>query len=478
METNEPHVNNSLHGGVSGDTRIVLMNPAGRVIYTTASYFLRFGVGKTMFHGWKILSMDGKFTDLISVSVHTGVNYISTIRASHGMIKVTDNCIVPIYRKKEYMEIPAKDVQLYDCLIEASLKDIVKEEDKLQEINLIDLIPIHSNISIVVTPKLATLLANIPINGSEEDRAKLREKYIKEGISLDSYKLIRGQLSDVIDENELSLIIKTVSPTIKPIPAKYKLSREFGRFYGLLYSEGYVLSNRICITNTNPEIIDFAKTYLAELLHKGKVNISVTASGCSTIRLSSVLFAPLFKNNILGFHHGSGNLKLPNWFFFANDDFLKGFLSGIIDGDGCVDIKKNRTRICTSSATFAEDIQAICSRLGYITSVYVERWKGTIIHIRDKTYTRNFDHYVVTINNFNIVDMNLHDSIKTRKLNGYTRERKYNKTYTNFVRSIDKCNFNNYVCSFKTGDHYFAAGTQLLHDCSSMIAENIHDRLR
>ena len=74
MEKNEPHVNDNLHGGVSGDTRIVLKNPAGRVIYTTASYFLRFGVGKTMFHGWKILSKDGKFTDLISVSVHNCTN--------------------------------------------------------------------------------------------------------------------------------------------------------------------------------------------------------------------------------------------------------------------------------------------------------------------------------------------------------------------------------------------------------------------
>lgn len=465
----------SLHNCVSNDTRIVLMNPNGRVIYTTASYFKYLGIGTTKLCGWKILSIDGKFTDLISVSVHTGANYINTIRASHGTIKVTNSQIVPIYRKREYMEISAKDIQKYDCLIEVPLKNIIKEKDKLQEINLIDLIPIHSNISVVVTPKIATLLANFPINESKEDRVKLREKYIKEGISLDNYKLIRGQLADVIDENELGLIVKKPNATTTPIPVKYKLTREFGRFYGLIYSEGFVDRYRICITNTDPEIIDFAKTYLASLLHREKVTVSINKNECLTIALNSVLFASLFRNNILGAHYGSGNLKLPNWFFFANDEFLKGFLSGVIDGDGCISTSSySYTRICTSSATFAEDIQAICSRLGYIASASVIRLKGKISHVRDKITRYNFDHYQISINNLDIADMDLYDSIKASKLKGYTNKCKYKRTYTNFVRSIDKYDFNDCVFDFETGDHYFAAGTQLLHDCTSINSENIY----
>ena len=475
MEKNEIHVNSiNSHDCISGNTRIVLMDPNGCVIYTTASYFKHFSIGMTVLHGWKILSTDGKFTDLISVSVNTGVNYINAIRASHGVIKVTDNQIISIYRKKEYMEIPAKEIQKYDCLIEASLKDIIKEEYKLQEINLIDLIPIHSNISIVGTPKLATLLANFPINGSEEDRVNLQERYTREGISLDGYKLIRGQLADVIDENKLGLIIKKSIIATKPIPVKYKLTREFGRFYGLLYSEGCVTRNSICITNSDPEIIDFAKMYLAKLLHRDKATVCINANGCSDIRLNSALFASLFKNGILGSHYGSGNLKLPNWFFFANDEFLKGFLSGVIDGDGYVNVPMNYIKIYTSSETFAEDIQAVCSRFGYITSVNVTETKGRIIHIRDKTYTRNFDEYQVTINNLDIVDMNLHDSIKARKLNGYISKRKYSKKYLNRVHSIKQYDFNGCVYDFETGNHYFAAGTQLLHDCTNTSSGSIH----
>lgn len=453
-------------GFITEDTRIVLMDPFGKIIYTTASYFESRGLNGPKFPKLKILSKNGKFTNLTNVRVFIDGSRINVIRASHGTIKVTDNCIVPIYRNKEYMEIPANEIQLHDCLIEASLKNMVKEEDRLEEINLIDLIPIHSSISIVATFKIATLLANFPINGSEEDRIKLRERYIKEGISLDNYKLIRNKLANSIDENELYLIHKKSSPVVKPIPAKYKLTREFGRFYGLFYSEGCIddYDNRICITNCDPEIIDFAKMYLAALLHRDKVNIHVV-NGCSHIRLRSSLFASLFKNGVLGIHRGSGNLKLPEWFFFANDDFLKGFLSGVIDGDGFV-TPQSYTRIKTSSETFAEDIQAICSRLGYIVSVCVEKTKGERVCINGIPCTRNFDNYVITINNPDIVDMNLYDSIKARKLHGYIdeRTRRRNRTYDNRVSHIDSYDFNGYVYQIETADHYFAAGTQLLHD--------------
>lgn len=449
-------------GFITEDTRIVLIDPFGKIIYTTASYFKLRGLNGPKFPKLKILSKNGKFTNLTNVRVFIDRSRINIIRASHGTIKVTDNCIVPIYRNKEYMEIPAKDVKTNDCLVEVSLKNIVREEDKLQEINLIDMIPFHSNISVVSTPKLAKLIADNP-NISEENKIKIAAGKL---ISLDYYKLVHNKLGDVIDENELNLIIKMKYTSTKPIPAKYKLTREFGRFYGLFYSEGYIddYDNRICITNCDPEIIDFAKMYLATLLHRDKVNIHVV-NGCSHIRLRSSLFALLFRNGVLGIHRGSGNLKLPEWFFFANDDFLKGFLSGVIDGDGFV-TPQSYTRIKTSSETFAEDIQAICSRLGYIVSVCVEKTKGERVCINGIPCTRNFDNYVITINNPDIVDMNLYDSIKARKLHGYIdeRTRRRNRTYDNRVSHIDSYDFNGYVYQIETADHYFAAGTQLLHD--------------
>lgn len=450
-------------GFITEDTRIVLMDPFGKIIYTTASYFESRSLNGPKFPKLKILSKNGKFTNLTNVRVFIDGSRINVIRASHGTIKVTDNCIVPIYRNTEYMEIPAKDVKTNDCLVEVSLKNIVREEDKLQEINLIDMIPFHSNISVVSTPKLAKLIADIAPNISEENKIKIAAGKL---ISLDYYKLVHNKLGDVIDENELNLTVQMKYTSTKPIPAKYKLTREFGRFYGLFYSEGYIddSDNRICITNCDPEIIDFAKMYLAALLHRDKVNIHVV-NGCSHIRLSSSLFASLFRNGVLGIHRGSGNLKLPEWFFFANDDFLKGFLSGVIDGDGYV-TPQSYTRIKTSSETFAEDIQAICSRLGYIVSVCVEKTKGERVYINDIPCTRNFDHYVITIGNPDIVDMNLHDSIKARKLNGYIdeRTRRRNRTYDNRVSHIDSYDFNGYVYQIETADHYFAAGTQLLHD--------------
>ena len=475
MEKNEPHVNNvDSHSCVSGDTRIVLINPEGRVIYTTASYFLRFGVGTTTLPGWKILSTDGRFVDLINVSVNTGVNRINMIRASHGAIKVTNNQIVPIHRKCKYMELPANEVCVRDYLIEVPLKDMVREKDKLQEINLIDMIPTHSNISIVGTPKLAAFLTNINQNISEENKAKILSGKLIPDIELDYYRSLRDQLTDVIDEDELYLIPKKSSNSIKPIPAKYKLTREFGKFYGLLYSKGCVLSNKICIINSDSEIIDFVKTYLAKLLRSDITTIDAKPNGCFDIILNSVLFASMFRNDILGAYHSFENLKLPNWFFFANDDFLKGFLSGIIDGSGY--LGTHRTEVFTSSTDFAEDIQAVCSILGYIVPISVRKRKGLPDHIKNKIYAHNSDIYRARINNLIIVDMDLYDSIKARKLNGYSRKRKriLSRTCYNRIWSIEKCNFDGYVFGFETSNHYFVAGTQLLHDCTNMNVENIH----
>lgn len=475
MENNETHVNNvDSHSCVSGDTRIVLINPDGRVIYTNASYFLRFGVGTTAFPGWKILSTDGRFVDLINVSVNMGVNHINVIRASHGVIKVTNNQIVPIRRKCKYMELPANEVLVRDYLIEVPLKNMVREKDKLQEINLIDMIPAHSNISIVGTPKLAAFVANINQNISEENKAKILSEKLIPDIELDYYKSLRDQLTEVVDENELYLTTKKSSPVMRPVPAKYKLTREFGKFYGLLYSKGCVLSNKICIINSDSETIDFVKTYLAKLIRSDITTIDVKPNGRSDIILNSALFASLFKNDILGVYHSFKDFKLPNWFFFANGEFLKGFLSGIIDGSGY--LGTDRTEVFTSSADFAEDIQVVCSILGYIVPVSVRKRKGLPDHIKNKIYAHNSDIYRARINNLIIVDMDLYDSIKTRKLNGYLRkrERRSSRICYNRIWSIEKCNFDGYVFGFETSNHYFAAGTQLLHDCTNMNVENIH----
>ena len=125
MEKNKTHVNDNSYGDVSSDTRIVLMDPTGHVIYTTASYFKCLGIGTAKLRGWKILSKDGKLTDLIKVAMWES-DHINAIRVSHGTIKVTDNQIIPIYRKQKYMEIPTKDIQLHDCLIDIPLKNKAK----------------------------------------------------------------------------------------------------------------------------------------------------------------------------------------------------------------------------------------------------------------------------------------------------------------------------------------------------------------
>ena len=476
---------------ITGDTRIVLKNPSGKIIYTTASYFKRLGIGVTTLPGWKILSKDGKFVDLFNVSIRMEMDHVNAIRASYGTVKVTDNHIVPIYRKKKYMEIPAKDVKLNDCLVEASLKGMVKEKDKLKEINLIDMLPDNTNVVIVGTPKLSAQLDDPQLRIPGIDKGRLikentflikPDSYKILKIELDYYKILSDVLGNTIDEDELSMTVQRHDATMKPIPVKYKLTREFGRFYGLLCTRGFITGdNNICITSHDSDTIDFIKTCLATLLHRDEINVSFTDGyDRSIIKLDSDLFASLLQDGILGNHYGPEYIKLPNWFFFANDEFLKGFLSSVFDSGGF----SGKTLIVrVKSETFAEDIQAVCSRLGCTASIYLDLLKCEMTDDfgdDDKLNIRNLNEYEITISGMDAVDMDLHDCRMASWFFEHNKKSKrtLDKKYHNEVWYIEKLNFNDYVYDFETGDHYFVAGTQRLHNCRTRVLGNIHDKSR
>ena len=78
-------------------------------------------------------------------------------------------------------------------------------------------------------------------------------------IELDYYKILSDVLGNTIDEDELSMTVQRHDATMKPIPVKYKLTREFGRFYGLLCTRGFITGdNNICITSHDSDTIDFS----------------------------------------------------------------------------------------------------------------------------------------------------------------------------------------------------------------------------
>ena len=458
------------HNCISEDSKIVLKNPDGKILYTTAGFFNNLGEGVHYLKDWKILS-GGEFTDLINVAIRYENDSINEIRAAHGLIKVTDEHIVPIVRKRAYIEIPAKDIQIDDCLVNIDSREVL-DEQRLTEINLIDKLPGTDKIVILYPEVYESKILELLNTGKIHYWDEAKHNNLKFYSTLAEYKAIREGLLKLrwFDENELFIQYK-LSKTY--IPAILKLTREFGRYLGLVYSEGCVIDYATVVTNSDENITNFVMDFTSSLGLDSHISYNKNNTGIVTI--GNRLFTELFRNNILGYHFGSGNLRLPMWYYSANDEFLKGFLGGVIDGDGSV-VPQNYTRIITASSTFAEDLQYLIKRLGFNACISIDYLAGTETTFGDTKSIRKHDNYRVTIDNRDIVELDLYDAIKPRKLTDYSLSpRSRDKKYNNRVYSIKKMPYDGFVYDFETGNHHFDSNTQTLHNCRTRVIGNVWD---
>ena len=455
------------HNCVSADSKIIIKDPSGKIHFTTASFFKTCDSGITYLNkGWQILS-NGKFVDLINVSLRKEENDINVIKAAHGYIRNTDEHIVPVIRKRQYLEIPVKDIQIDDCLVDSFPVDSSIEEQRLYEINLINKLPFSEDIDVVFPDQYTSIVANYIDSGDI--------KYNQDMIlysTLVKYKLIRNKLLDIPEfkEDDLRILYhksKTSIPVILP------LTREFGRFIGLLYSEGCVHSDYfVTITNSNKDIINFTVDFFNKYFNY-EAKVTYNKNNTAIISMSNKLLHKLFRNGILGYHFGSGDLKIPNWYYSANIDFLKGFISGVIDGDGSV-VPQNYTRIITASETFAEGLQYVLKMLNCVSCVSIDYLAGTEATFGDIKSIRKYNNYRVTIDNRDVLEMDLYDSIKVHNLDGIEfKPRARDQKYGNRVFSIEKVAYNNYVYDFETGDNHFDCNMQNVHNCRTRVIGNV-----
>ena len=457
-----------VHNCISEDSKIVLKDPHNRIIYTTAKYFEKLDEGIHYLKDWKILS-NGKFVDLINVAIRYEYDEINVIRSAHGTIKVTNDHVIPVIRNREYIEIPAKEVIIDDCLVSDTDCRNVLLEQRIDELNLINRIGLSDSIYVIYPDSYEEILDKFIFEG----KVRYMKKYNTLYSTLSEYKFIRNNLIINSSFNEHDLQLK-YQKSKTSIPAILPLTRKLGRFIGLLYSEGSVLDYDVVLTNSDKNIIDFITNFTSSTLGL-QYTISYNKNNTAIIHISNKLFSSLFKNGILGNHYGSGNLKLPNWYFSANEEFLKGFLGGVIDGDGSV-VPQNYTRIITASETFAADLQYLIMILGYTSCVSIDRLKGTIAKFGDIESIRKFDNYRITIDNRDVVEMNLYDAVKPHKLDGFEfKERSRDRKYGNRVFSIEKMMYDGYVYDFETGDSHFDCNMQNLHNCRTRVIGNHFD---
>ena len=150
------------------------------------------------------------------------------------------------------------------------------------------------------------------------------------------------------------------------IPEEFPLTYENGCFIGLYLAEGYsnLSSGKVCISNKNETILQFCskwfedhgmkhKTYTS---HEGK---SVTIQGYS--RLMGKLLEGLCGK-------GAKCKELHPLMYDANDDFVKGLLSGYFSGNGTVG--ENKISCSSASANLMYGIMYFLNRFDIVGKLY------------------------------------------------------------------------------------------------------------
>lgn len=143
----------------------------------------------------------------------------------------------------------------------------------------------------------------------------------------------------------------------------------FGFFIGAYLSEGCCTTHHILIANCdddfNNKIDEFCKRYdLKYHIDDGYRNGGYT----KTLRIHSMILAQLLLKSI---GTGSKNKRIPEEFFEANTEFLKGLVDGYFSGDGTVgtDAKRKHLSMTSISRGLIDDMQQILCKFNIKTTI-------------------------------------------------------------------------------------------------------------
>ncbi len=121
----------------------------------------------------------------------------------------------------------------------------------------------------------------------------------------------------------------------KPLPEKIKLDWNFGFFLGMFLSEGSHSGNHVAIASQNEERRQLVSNFVKTL----GLNVSENKEGViiNSKRLIEWLDANCYneiKNESKIKGSGAIRKKIPDFCFFASEDFIQGLVSGLFSGDG------------------------------------------------------------------------------------------------------------------------------------------------
>lgn len=454
---------------VTGDTKLFIKeNGIQKVV--NADYFKELGEGTHELKDFEILSKNG-FVRLSHVHIRKETDHVNEISSRYSKICLTDKHIVPVLRDSKEIEVEAKDIQENDILINANISNIDSSNNYF---NIADMFDIHDENAekvFVVDCGLKDILhKNHLITQYYDDCVQIcsnskKEYYYKRDIPLPIYVKYRDIfMQNGIDENDLS-VKYTRSKNNTIIPLKIKLTSELGWLMGMIYSEGYISDYGINISNKDQRIVDKLNFVIKDIFPNANVGNYENENGVKIVYINGKLISLLCQKYLMH-QNNSYDINIQNWMFTANNEFLKGLISGFVDGDGYVssDDKSGYVGMASASKNFIDNMRILLKKFNVDTIRKVDIPTHEIEYINETKFTR--DNYCyrlgACLNKFRDV---LTESVKYQNCSGQNTDANYTYSKGNKVIKVVKVPYDDFVYDFTTEDHYFVANDIVVHNC-------------
>lgn len=165
-------------------------------------------------------------------------------------------------------------------------------------------------------------------------------------------------------------------------------SYELGRLIGLIAGDGCISNNSknqdkaiIGLWQGNKELSDDVSSYVNQLIEtKSLTNRCYKVSPveihkCDMVRVSSVILARILDDEY-GFN-AQTKLKVPEVVWRGNEDCVKGYLSGLFQTDGSVNVNdRSQTcsiRLSSSHRNLLKEVQILLANFGIMGKIYHRR---------------------------------------------------------------------------------------------------------
>lgn len=192
---------------------------------------------------------------------------------------------------------------------------------------------------------------------------------------------------------------KKCTLTTSLIPEKLPLDELTGFFFGAYLAEGLATKTYVCISNNDPifreKIYQFLEKY--KILQHTVVQEDKNQQGWTStdIRIHSTMFAKLMNDTC---KTGSADKIVPDFAYLADNEFVKGLLSGYFSGDGHVNSRLTEINAVSVSENLIDGLIVLMSRFG----IFARKDKPKKITSNNRGSKNILQHYYIHISCENI----------------------------------------------------------------------------